>query len=795
MEDRTTSDGIKLEKHEFFSSGIYQFSYKDDKGRRRTISDHDLENLRKREIPIKNGIYPDFGSRGGLGRQGLRKYEYIRRDGSFAYDNRAKKERIIAYAKDLKVLRKKVSNIKKGHPELNHIKHTTNGIELYKGEREHEDGKYYSYSYFDHTENKPKTIRRLTLDAIREYEKNIIEGHPERNKERYSTKGEKLRRWEVEDRHNCGYWGWGWNPIEETKVHFHAQSLSELRIKRERVERGLPPTEPVIRMTSDGKVLNFYEYELSDGKFCYGYDNRNGRLYVYADSLEELRWLEGNIAAGHPEWNRPNYTKDGQRLFTSEKRLLEDKVYERLNGSCILVADTPNALREGVSLYYRGIEITQTSECKYSLYDYFTEVFKKDIQTKLKRSTYYNLVELGNRYLKSSSLGCTFLDQITHRQIYEFLEDVKKKISNRNPNNEGKATVNHLLCILSQLFECAYYDELISRSPLGKAKYEKCYPKKKCRTLEKEELVEFRDAIKGEYYEPHIMFLIATGIRLSELRGLRWSDVDYRKKEINIDHNLIYLTFMGEQIIYTDTPKTKKSQRTIPLTKNLIRILNMVKERCASSNFKVDGLSDFIFTAEEGKFLKNGKLNRFIEKQVTKVNANKQEGDDGFLPYFSCHVLRHTFVTIAGRINIPAKVTAEIVGHANVSTTQDTYDECQRDMLQLGVETMGSYQDWLFGEGEYEKKSIAESITDNKEMNIASFDKETSAGIKMLVQTAKRYGAPFEKVIDDVKQIYQIEGNLLIEVVKEFWNSPVNIFEMASVGSKDIAPKWRGVQW
>lgn len=731
---------------------------------KRTVSSNTLTGLRVKEDYINNGQFEKLRERVYTGKDKkkvqLRTYEYIRTDGSYAYDERSTEGRIIVYASTIKELRRRVRNIKSGHPELNDIHTSKKGETLYKGESCQSDGRYY-YSYNDESGNYC-AVSASTLDLLRVKEEHIRSGHRERCYERYSKNGELLNKNEYEHKQFGGFWGYAWNPVKEKKVHFYGLTLEILRERRGRIEQGLDPIVPIIRYTTTGEILNMYEHELPNGKFNYAYSNRNGQIYVSATTIEELRWKVGNIENGHSDWNRPNYTREGERLFKNEDQLLDGKVTYEIADGCYIVAPNPEALRDIKSKYYRGFEITRTEPGHYTVYEYVNMIFKEK-KDELKFTTYARNKETVDRYLRDSSLGNTYLNDVTRHQVKEFINGVAETISKNNSDKSGIPTANGLHCILSQVFEYALDDDLIDRDPTRKAKITKTdYQSKQFEALMEEEQIRLREIIRGEYFEPHVLFLLSTGIRYSELVGLRWSDVDFQRKEILVCRNLITLRFEDEFFVYTDTPKTKASVRVIPLTRNILKILEMVKERCSPCSFTVSGISDFIFTDVDGKLLRNGKLNRILKKYTKNANSNKQDGGSVNLPDFTCHSLRHTYGTNAARIGVPIKITMGLMGHASIETTTGIYQECQPDMLWTGGEMMCSYLERLFSEeGCEEKKSIAEINT----MGNASV-------IETMISTAKHYGASIEQVIRDVKDQYGINNDMAIDIVSGFWSRP-----------------------
>ena len=763
---RYSSKGEPLNTGEAeLQNGRFSYSYVDQNGKRKCTMAVTLEKLRIKEENIRTG-HPElnrvrYSSKGEL----LRECEYERKGGGYAHGERTKKGRIEVYADTLKELRKKVRNIKAGHPERNEIHKSSKGETLYKGEREGQDGRYYC-TWWDAEANANRCVSANTLEKARERKKNIEEGHLERNHIRYSAAGEILREGEVEDKRNGGFHGRFLDKTKNEKVHTHAPTLPILRERKERIEQGMPAIVYETRYTSTGEVLNKNECEDQFGRFHFAYkiESENRWTTITADTLEELRWMEGNIAKRHPEWNNPNYTKDGQRLFANEARLMNDRVWSdiEVNGNKVtLIADTLDGLRDAKSTLLMGAQRLETREGRYTVYEYF-DLFFQEKRTEVRFHTYASYVDLIDRYLRDSALGNTFLNEVKRPQVREFVNGVAKKIRENSPSRKGTPTANSICFLLSQLFEYAEEDDLVDGNPAGNIKVtddeQMQYQKPERRALTVDEQKRLYHHIKGKYYEPHILMLLCTGIRCAELLGLTWDDVDFQKNKIYIRKNLISFTFKDERYIYTSTPKTKAGERSIPLTKLLREILQTVKERCKPCAFKASGYSNFIFTDEKGELLTNSKLNSIIKKYVKEANKNKENSEDQDIPDFSCHWLRYTYLTdLAFQLHLDPSITKALAGHASIVTTMNIYETIQPEMLEEAGERVCAYFEWLFGKRERTEEAA-------QDIKVG----ETSA-IASAIMTAKSLGANMEQTIAHVGKMFNLDAAIAADIINGFW--------------------------
>lgn len=99
---------------------------------------------------------------------------------------------------------------------------------------------------------------------------------------------------------------------------------------------------------------------------------------------------------------------------------------------------------------------------------------------------------------------------------------------------------------------------------------------------------------------PIFSIMLETGMRVGEIIGLRWEDVDFDKRIISINHTLVYYNHTKNGYYYNiHTPKTKAGIRTIPMTENVIELLYKEKEYQKLMEIicqmTIDGYTDFIF--------------------------------------------------------------------------------------------------------------------------------------------------------------------------------------------------------
>jgi len=161
-----------------------------------------------------------------------------------------------------------------------------------------------------------------------------------------------------------------------------------------------------------------------------------------------------------------------------------------------------------------------------------------------------------------------------------------------------------------------------------------------------------------------------TGMRIGELLGLRWQDISFDNKFLKVENALNYVKDVDDPESKwrreLGTPKTQSSKRDIPLPLEAVKLLHMIRQEQREIKLKLGAGyedNDFVFATGLGKPLDRNNMQQSFKKICKKLDL------DGF----SIHSTRHTFATISHAQGMDIKVLQEILGHANISETADTY--------------------------------------------------------------------------------------------------------------------------
>lgn len=220
------------------------------------------------------------------------------------------------------------------------------------------------------------------------------------------------------------------------------------------------------------------------------------------------------------------------------------------------------------------------------------------------------------------------------------------------------------LSIINRVFKYALHLDIIQTNPVDRIirpKQQK--PRKEKIALTKEELNQFltlakKDARPVLYTAWHT--LAYTGLRRGELLGLEWSDIDFENKTMSVNKTLV--TVNGS--LYTQSPKTKRSTRTISLDDATIQVLKNWKLEQKKQFFK-NGVksTDIVITNIKGSYLDFAYFRDELKKFLSTHN----------LKQFSVHSLRHTHASLLFEAGIEPKTISDRLGHSNIQTTLNMY--------------------------------------------------------------------------------------------------------------------------
>src|SRR5918999_245859 len=202
--------------------------------------------------------------------------------------------------------------------------------------------------------------------------------------------------------------------------------------------------------------------------------------------------------------------------------------------------------------------------------------------------------------------------------------------------------------------------------------------KEEIRPLTAEQVKMLFEAERGDRLESLYILAVHTGLRQGELLGLKWGDVDLEAGTLQARRMLT--TAKGAPV--RRAPKSKASRRTVKLSPTALKALRSHLERQlreidqAGDLWRENGL---IFASESGEPLDR----RYITTHRFKPLLKRAE-----LPHIRFHDLRHTCATLLLTKNVNPKVVSEMLGHATIAITLDTYSHVLPTMQESAAKAM-----------------------------------------------------------------------------------------------------------
>ena len=286
------------------------------------------------------------------------------------------------------------------------------------------------------------------------------------------------------------------------------------------------------------------------------------------------------------------------------------------------------------------------------------------------------------------------------RSFYNYLADERHVQIN---------TIDCIHTVLHQVLELGVEDDYLRYNPSDNALKELKkarnfeVTKRRALTVPEQELFEAYLSKQGQYnrWYPIFIIMLWTGMRVGEVTGLRWCDIDLEDDTISVNHTLVYYDKRNDErcTFAINTPKTAAGKRIIPMLPKVKEAFMMEKqyqEECGlESRAVVDGYRDFIFINRFGNVQHQGTLNKALTRIVRDCNFEildkPHKKDAVILPKFSNHSLRHTFTTRMCEAGVNLKVMQEILGHADAETTMDIYAEATKELKKSELDSFAEF--------------------------------------------------------------------------------------------------------
>jgi integrase len=305
--------------------------------------------------------------------------------------------------------------------------------------------------------------------------------------------------------------------------------------------------------------------------------------------------------------------------------------------------------------------------------EYLDVWLMSSVRGSVRQSTYDRDASLVNNHLRPA-LGGIKLKNLSAAHVQGFYHD-------RLDHGLTPSTVHKMHAILHKALSQALKWHMVPRNATEAVKPPRPAPKE-MRPLTVDEARRLLDAAQGDRLEALYVLAVTTGMRQGELLALRWQDVDMKNGAVSVRRTI---TRNGGSIEMGE-PKTKKSRRSIRLTPRAIEALEAhLEHQLREMGILGDRYEDqgLIFTTSTGRPINPSNLRQKNFARLLK---------DARLPHIRFHDLRHTCATLLLAQGTHPKYVQELLGHATIAITLDTYSHV---MPGMGDQTARAMQDAL----------------------------------------------------------------------------------------------------
>ena len=342
----------------------------------------------------------------------------------------------------------------------------------------------------------------------------------------------------------------------------------------------------------------------------------------------------------------------------------------RLSFSGKTKSDVIRQMAEARTDYNRGKLVFKSS---VTVIEWVTVWLEKRKKPKLEEQSYIRLKALYDNHLLPAIGDCPLQDLTRELLEEKYAEIFKVKIGkDYKETTYAHSTVNALSSSFKECLAYAVTKKILIENPHEGVELHKLRPPKKVGAHTREDqkkIVEFTKNNGSLYWIYYL--LIATGMRFGEAAALTWDDVDLNARTIHICKTSVELH--GSPHIQ-DHPKTSAGNRTIAISGSVAAFLKMVKESQAPDlNYR-------------NLVMPNTRYN-IISAANTRKRWQRVCAILG-IEYQGVHALRHTWATRAFEEGIDVKTVSAMLGHKNVITTMNIYQDVLPDYREKAVKKL-----------------------------------------------------------------------------------------------------------
>ncbi|CDI50319.1 tyrosine-type recombinase/integrase [Clostridium tetani] len=378
----------------------------------------------------------------------------------------------------------------------------------------------------------------------------------------------------------------------------------------------------------------------------------NGEGTIYTEKRNGKNYYRGQISLG--------YDDKGKLIRKSFSGYSKQEVIKKMN-----------------EYQYKNNVGLLPSDDRITLQQWFkTWLFEFRIND-LKPSSFERYEGIYRKYILNSPIGKMSLSELRAKDIQKYYNSLSNKGISAN-------VVNTINGFLYTCLESALKQNYIPQNYCKLIILPKIIKEDEFTVLTLEEQNIFLNAIQGHKYQAAFTLALGTGLRLGELLGLKWSDIDFNKNTVSISRSIKRTTLINDEgernsQVLEQLPKTKTSIREVPIPSNIIENLKQYREKqllVKKENKDVYNDNDYIFSDKLGNPLDPKRIPRNFKSILKKTG----------LKDIKFHSLRHTYATRLFEADVPIKTVQALMGHSDITTTMNIYTHVMPEQKNKAVE-------------------------------------------------------------------------------------------------------------
>ena len=281
--------------------------------------------------------------------------------------------------------------------------------------------------------------------------------------------------------------------------------------------------------------------------------------------------------------------------------------------------------------------------------------------------------------------------------------DVQRALNTMEQEGISNSAMREALGRLRECMEFAVGNQMITSNPCLIVEVPWTYKKAKEEiALTQEEQNALLNEVEDSWYKEMFYFMCLTGVRVGELGGLQWSDIDFSKKCITIRRSLSCSYCNGKKREMLVSPKTVNSTRQIPFLGEMEEVLKSQKEKQKRLRAELgerwrsgEEFSDLVFTTGMGSPCSRYIVDKEVKKVIKRIRekeavlAVQEQREPKVIRDFHPHTLRHTFATRCFENKMEPKVVQSLLGHSSISITLNIYTHVLDNKMDEEIKKFG----------------------------------------------------------------------------------------------------------